>query len=135
MLGIFLNFHIYGILKECNRKFIISDELQVKDLLIQRSFRGLINEYVRSDRFSPNVKDIAVAINIASEQYIHSNPIHESNIIDLAYHICTEIKKRIAIDSSLRETFNHLGKSASNINNDISRAEIEAIFKDKRTLF
>ncbi|WP_320151090.1 hypothetical protein [uncultured Tolumonas sp.] len=131
----FLNVHVRSILRECDSIFNISSEMSPLDLINQRAFRGLIREYVQSDYFLPNVKDIAVSINLSCDHYLNGTPAHESNIIDLAYHICSELKRRIALDSSLRSTFINLDKSASDINNKISREEISNIFNSKKSLF
>jgi hypothetical protein len=105
-------------------------------LMNSREFRGMINSIIQPGEYYYSAMDVAVAINIAtfhfSENSLNKNS-HE--IIDMSYHITTEIKEAIMKNKIIRDNLKEYGKDIGLIDTESERTEIEHLFIDKKTLF
>jgi hypothetical protein len=131
----FLNYHVAEILKISSDHFEISAHLKVRDLVHAPQFRGLMNEILKANKIYPTPKDIAVSIAIATEEYGDIEGKYIPNIIDLAFHLATEIKERISSDDTIKSILLDLSKNIDLFDIDITRAEIEKSFESKKHLF
>lgn len=133
----FFKYHILKIVEEINDVPIYKEDfLTLKDAINSEAFKnGLIEFFLQPNDYIINSKDIAVAISMGA--FAHSNERHciNSNIIDAAFYLTNQIKKRIILDENLKYIFSELGKDIKQIGHKYSRDEVEVIFSDKRLIF
>ena len=128
----FFKYKVNNILDESSGYFKISDRITAKELYKSRVFRGLAKTYLNTDNKLPNALDFAIAIKVSLAEY---DSKYDNTIIDLSYHIFTEIKRLLLTDSMLQKALKNLNKSMLEIENDIGRAEILNIISNKKSLF
>lgn len=128
----FFDFKVKNLLHESSGYFKISDRVSAKKLYKSRVFRGLANSYLNTDDKLPNALDFAVAIKVSLAEY---DSKYNDTIIDLSYHLFTEIKRFLYTDSVLKKALKNLDKSIKDIENENSRAQILNILENKKLLF
>ena len=131
----FLSYHVDKILEEASTVFKTSDYLDITDLSGDSPFRGMISEFVRVGDFCPSPKDIAVAINVSMYAFCNEKSTNSESIIDLAFHISTEIKTRLLHDPLLKSVLGDINKDISKIQTQGNRDEIRELFENKKKLF
>lgn len=128
----FFKYHILKIADELTKEHIYkSDIFKLKDAVNSDPFRnGIIDYFLQPNDYIVNSKDIAVALNMGI--YAYSNPEYclNKDIIDAAFYIMVQIKKRIFLDENLGYILSELGKDIKDI--EYSREEIETILLDKK---
>ena len=117
----FFNYRVANLLDEANVYFKISDHKTTKYLYKSRVFRGLVNSYLNTDDKLPNALDFAVAIKVSLGEY---DPQYDNMIIDLSYHLFTEIKRFLSTDSILKQALKNLNKSIQDIENENCREKL-----------
>lgn len=131
----FINYHIVQILEEAANTFETSDYLKVTDLSASSPFRGMISEFIRVGSFCPTPKDIAVAINISMYAFCNEKSTNFDSVIDLAFHISSEIKSRLVSDPLLKSVLDDFNKDINQIQTQGDRDEIKQLFSNKKELF
>ncbi|EPG0327010.1 hypothetical protein ACSWSC_000175 [Vibrio alginolyticus] len=131
----FLNYHIAQILQESSDIYVIATYCRLSDLKDKSPLRGVLCEYLRVGDFYPTPKDLAVAINVSINAYCNQKFVNESSIIDLAFHLSHEIKRRLFEDPLLKKVCDDFGKDISIYSSSGNRMEIEQLFADKKNLF
>ncbi len=126
---------IKSILREADECFEISTLIKPSELMQHATFRGLITEYLRPNQYVPCIADIAVATNISVSDYCNSDKKYSDSIIDLAFHISTELKKAFTFSQTLKLVMNNLQKDISKLEFQVDRKDIERIFSSKKSLF
>lgn len=136
LLDYFNQYHLKTIILNANKSYKVSEYLDLVFAMNQPSFKGLISGYFYPNEYYPTPLDFAVAINISVNAYCNKEYSNYEAIIDTAYHISNEIKKRIIRDDFLRDLLKMSNKKLDNIVvGDFPRNEIENVFKDKKMLF
>lgn len=106
------------------------------NLIESREFRGMINSILQPGSYHYSAMDIAVAINITTSHFCENKLNKDSHeIIDMAYHIVSELKDVAIKNKIIGDGLNEYGKSIGLINVDSERSEIERLFTDKKALF
>lgn len=106
------------------------------NLIESREFRGMINSLLQPGDYHYSAKDIAVAINITTAHFCKNELNKDSHeIIDMAYHIVSELKEVAIKNKIIRDGLTEYGKNIRHIDADSDRSEIEGLFMDKKSLF
>lgn len=105
-------------------------------LLESREFRGMINSLLQPGNYHYSAMDIAVAINISTFHFSKSEMNKDSHdIIDMAYHIVSELKEVAIKNKIIRDGLNEYGKNVNLIETNSERSKIEKLFMNKKELF
>lgn len=131
----FYNHSIRNVLTSV-KEIDISETYTPVELINNRVFRGLMHSLFTEYDYYPSVADIAVAINISLSHFNQNRVSDQSQlIIDLSYHLLTEIREAIIRNKILYKSFNDYGKDTDKLTIDSNRTYIESLFADKKALF
>jgi len=128
----FWKFHIIPIVKIANSKFIITDYCDLSHVFTTPSVCGLINHFLRTNKYYLNAKDIAVAIIMSVSAYCNKSRTDYNRIIDFSYYFLTEIKIRVQEDKLLQDLLSARGKDIKIWETEYDRLEIEEIVNSSR---
>jgi len=131
----FFHYHVSELLKHAASRYRISDRHPIILIKNEPAFRGTVKEIFRSHSFYPKPADFAVALKVATGEYDAEADEYNNTIIDLAYHLATEIKNRITTDQILKSSFEDLGKELKTLDVSQKRDSVDSIFKNKKSLF
>lgn len=131
----FFHYHVSELLKHASSRYKISDRHPISLIKNEPAFKGTVKEIFRSNSFYPEPIDFAVALKVATGEFENQADQFNDAIIDLAYHLATDVKNRIATDQLLRSSFSDLGKDLKKLDVNQKRDIVVSIFKDKKSLF
>ncbi|MDH5524754.1 MAG: hypothetical protein OEY01_12280 [Desulfobulbaceae bacterium] len=131
----FYNYHVLEIIKKVNSEYKICSYFDLIYVFKQPPFRGLINTLFQPNNFYLSPKDIAIAINISISGFC--NPKHTNNekIIDFSFHLASEIKERVKLDTLLNSELDKIKKDINLLVENFERNEIIKILSNKKKMF